>query len=276
MRSEVYSLAYVDGMIDYVENKIETKALSSGILATMQKWLDTVEEMYRDDPELPEYYSRMLELQALIYGESNQDAKAMQFMKEAVRQAGSVGALYSRLIKEYIAEKAARPAPKPAPAPVAEEVYADQIAAEEPGLAYAEPAAADYYDEDYGDDRIELHDKPRHRFRKLKIAFAVVFGLVALSAATFHFVPQASAVSMLLVRHGEIQRAKEHFDSLTSQYKTCSAKLADEHNSVDTADSAAVQAYNQEMQDCQSIMQQQNKAADAYNTLIGKPGNGPQ
>jgi hypothetical protein len=89
MRAEGYSLEHVDRLIDFLENKIETNTVMPAVLAGVQEQLDAIDAACRDHPEFEQYYSRMLELQALIYGEGNQEQKALEFLKEAVRQTGS-------------------------------------------------------------------------------------------------------------------------------------------------------------------------------------------
>lgn len=274
MRSEAFSLAYVDGMIDYLQRKIETNEVTESLLQTMQKWLDTVEDMYRETEAYAGYYSRLLELQTLIYGENNQESKAMEFMKEAVRQAGGVPKLYSHLLRDFIAHRTrqkseATVAPEPVPVvPVQPEPAEDPAGQQEMPVQDGFGDLAEVVERQPAKYAAEYHNKPR--LRKTKVAFASIFALAVMSAAVAHFVPQTSAVSMMIVKHGEISRAKDHYDSLTAQYQACSTKLDGERDSIDTADDAAVNSYNQEMSDCQSILQQQHHAADVYNQLIGK------
>ncbi len=280
MRSEAYSLAYVDGMIDYLEKKIETNSVTETLLGTMQKWLDTVEDMYRETEQYAEYYAHLLELQTLIYGENKQENKALEFMKEAVRQAGGVSKLYSGLLREYIARTIQKPVAETvvvpqtiplAPEPVAEPVDVPVAEMpEQPAMPLQEGFAdlSDITERRPAKHAAEYHN--RSKLKPLKVAFAAVFALAIVGVAVAKFVPQTGAVSMMVLKHDEITRAKDHFESLTAQYDTCSAKLADLHNSVDTADDSAVNAYNQETTDCQSILNQQHNAADVYNHLIGK------
>jgi hypothetical protein len=282
MRSEVYSIEYVDSIIDYLENKIENNALTPVLLNTVQKWLDTIENTYRDSPTFSDYYSRLLELQALVYGESNQDDRALEYMKEAVRVTGSVGLLYSRLIKNYIMRRNQASMQQPVEAVNTAE---DQTVSDE----HENIMENQLYDNGYLDharaDESDVVDEPsdgyepkhatevhrrRHRFRKTKIALAVVFGLIVVGSALFKFVPQSSAVSMLVLKHDEITRAKNHFEALTAQYQECSSKLSGARNTVDVGSPNAVSSFNQEMADCQSILQQQDHAATVYNKLIGK------
>ncbi len=314
MRSEVYSLSYVDGMIDYLEGKIEENAVTESLLNTMQKWVDEVETLYRGTDEFSGYYSRLLELQTLIFGENNQEDRALEFMKEAVRQAGGVPKLYSHLLKEFIARRTQQQQ-QPEPVPVVNAAalqHEAELEQAEPGYEHhhePEPAPIqqleqqqpepvhEHHQEHVVEDQFsdlpaistqhhedELlnhinqrdakhaseyhHDRPK--YRKFKIVFASVFALAVIGAAVSHFVPQTSAVSMMIVKHGEITRAKDHYDALTAQYKACSDKVNTERDAVDTASDAAVAAFNQELKNCQSILDQQNHAADVYNHLIGK------
>src|SRR6266550_7394904 len=105
MRSREHPLGYVDNMIDFLEQKIESNAVTSAGLEALQKRLDVISGRYAHDPVFVKYYPRMLELQTLIYGEGGQEKKALLYLKEAVRETGSVGRLYSNLLKQYIASK---------------------------------------------------------------------------------------------------------------------------------------------------------------------------
>ena len=242
MNAVNYSLERVDGMIDFIEEKIEGNAVTPALLGGLQERLDAIDAAYHGDPKFGQYYPRMLELQALIYGEGNEEEKALQFIKEAVRQAGSVRELYSKLIKRYILSQSRLVA------------AADMSVQPAPAANKSKHAS-------------ELHVRPG--FRSMKVAFAVIFGLIVVSVATLHFVPQAAALPVMLAKHSEINNAKQKFDALTAEYNICSSKLASERGSIDTNDMAAVDVYNQDTKNCQVVLQQQHQAANRYDALIG-------
>ncbi len=259
MRTEPHSLEYVDAMIDFLEQKIEKNEVTHAMLGALQKRLDAIDASHRDHPHFAHYYPHMLELQTLIFGESNQEVKALHFLKEAVRQAGSVGKLYSKLLKLYIAKHTPQPALATVP------VVAEEPTAINPDVELSEQYSGPV---NHTQHASEMHIRPR--FRALKVGFVAVFGLAVLSVSTLHFVPRAAALPMLFTKHAQIQGAKQAYDSLTEQYNACSSKLASEHGSVDTYDTQAVEAYNQETKDCQAVQQQQNQAAAKYDNLIDK------
>jgi hypothetical protein len=275
MRSEAFPLDYVDVMIDFLENKIETNTLTPALLEGMQRRLDEIDAAHRDDPRFDEFYPHMLELQTLIFGESGDEDKAMHFMKEAVRQSGGVGKLRSRLLRVYIANQHARRAADESKSAAIESSAEEQFAEADPieaGFEHMQELKPqdDYSTADYRKHASEVHMQKKPRFRAVKVGFAIVFGLAVISAATLHFVPQAAALPILLAKHSQITDAKQNFNNLTAQYNACSSKLATEHNAIDTNDHAAVDAYNQATKDCQAVLQQQNQAADMYNALIGE------
>lgn len=247
MSAVSYSLENVDTMIDLLERKIETNSLTQNMLSALQKHLDAIEAMFHNNQQFDRYYPHMLELQALIYGENNEEEKALQFMKEAVRQAGGVGRLYSKLIRDYIAShsRSSAPVSETAAQPLPNEVDAHEVPL--------------------------FDDIPQHRSksRRMKTVFAIVASLLVISGAVFAFVPGASKVPGFFVRYAEISSAKKAYASLTAEYNSCSDTLSKEKGSVDIYDTNAVDTYNSSTKQCQSILDQQNQAATRYNNLIG-------
>ena len=186
----------------------------------------------------------------MIYGEGDQEQQALEFLKEAVRQAGSVGKLYSKLLKDYIANHSQ---PVPAMVPVTDDIP-------------AEPDPTDPA-ENYGNHASRLHERPK--FGRMKAALAVTLGLAVVSVVGWHFVPRAAALPVMLAKHSEIDSAKQQFDSLTAQYNSCSSRLASERGTIDTNNLTAVDAFNQDTQSCQAVLQRQHQAANRYDALIG-------
>jgi hypothetical protein len=243
MRTNTYSLDNVDVMIGFLEQKIEANAVTPKLLGAMQKRLDVIDKLYRNDALFSEYYPRMLELQALIYGEGNQESKALEFLDEAVRQAGGAHGLQSKLVKQYILRH------KRHVATVAQSRHV-------PSVQVVDKSAS----------------APRKKrkffvFSKMKVGFAAAFGLVAISAATLAFVPHAFGLSFL-VNHSKISAQKRVYDDLTAQYKSCSSSLANEHGTIDPNDTTAVDTYNQATAKCQTVLQQQKQAADQFDKLV--------
>jgi len=256
MRADPYSLEHVDAMIDALETKIQKRELSQKLLDGVQQRLDSIEAAHRGSPEFARYYPRLLELQTLVYGESGQEQKALDFLKEAVRQTGSVNGLYSNLLKEYVVRHT--------PLAAAEvPVHVEAQAASAPAIPVDIVEAAPREKRKHAS---ELHKRPG--FGKMKVAFAAVFGLAVISVATMHFVPRAAALPTLLADHSEIASAKQKFDTLTDQYNQCSSKLAAGRGSVNTNDMTALDAYNQDVAACQAVLQQQHLAANRYDALV--------
>jgi hypothetical protein len=235
MSTESYSLKHVDEMIDFLDKQIEAGRDTPAMLTGLQQRLDIIDFTYRNDPRFAQFYSHMLELQALIYGRRQQDDKAVQFMKEAVREAGGVRGLQSKTIREYIGSHSS----------VGHHKHRRSRVGKFGSLL-------------------------RFKSRNVKVAFAVVFGLLMVSVATFHFVPQVAAFSSILVNHSQIDNAKKTFETLTSELDQCSAQLNQERGAINTSDQSAVDAYNTATRQCQALQQEQNQAASRYNSLIGK------
>ncbi len=242
MSAESYSLEHVDEMIDFLDRHIAAGRDTPAMLNTLQQHLDIIDMTYRQDPRFSQVYPQMLELQALIFGRRKQDAKALEFMKEAVRQAGSVGRLHSQQIRKYIA-------------------------------AHSQQPAAKTHHQHHAHNRKRRLGKfgslLRFKSRNAKVAFAVVAGMLLLAVALFNFVPQVSAFSTILTNHSEIIVAKKNFETLTSELTQCSAQLNHERGSINTSDISAVDSYNNAMKRCQSVQQQQDQAALKYDRLIG-------
>lgn len=254
MSAESYSLEHVDEMIDFLDRNIATGRDTPAMLNALQQRLDIIDMTYRQDPRFSKVYPHMLELQALIFGRRNQDAKALAFMKEAVRQAGSVSRLHSQQIRQYIVAHSQQ-------LPVVHHTRQYQ-------QAHAE--AQQHQQEGYHRKRRlgKFGSLLRFKSRKAKVAFAIVTGALLLSVASFHFVPQVSAYSTLLTNHSEIDLAKKNFETLTSEFSQCSAQLNQERGSIDTSNSSAVNSYNNAMKQCQAVQQEQNQAALKYDRLI--------
>lgn len=237
MKTESYSLEHVDAMIDFLDKQIAAGTDTPAMLNVLQQRLDIIDMTYKHDPRVEQFYPQMLELQALIHGRRNDDDKAMQFMKEAVRQTGGVKGIHSQTIRQYIATH-----------------------------SHSRPTTV-----------AAAHPRRKHKFalplrlksRNTKVAFAAVFGLLVISVTALHFVPQVGALPTLLTNHSQIDNAKNNFDKLTREYDQCSAQLAQERSSVNTSDQNAIDAYNNATKQCQTIQQEQNQAATRYNSLIG-------
>lgn len=256
MSAESYSLEHVGQMIDFLDRHIEAGRDTPAMLHALQQRLDIIDMTFKNDPRFAEVYPHMLELQALIFGRRNQDHKALEYMKEAVRQTGSVGLIRSQQIRKYIA-------------------------------AHSQPATAHHHQHQYQQQQQEPqdvqqhHQQPRKRragkfgsllrlkSRGAKVAFAVIAGLLLLSVASFHFVPQVSAFSTILVNHSEISAAKKNFETLTSELTQCSDQLNQERGSVNTSNPSALDSFNTAERQCQSVQQEQNQAALKYDRLIG-------
>ncbi|MFI5275399.1 MAG: hypothetical protein ACHQT5_01085 [Candidatus Saccharimonadales bacterium] len=236
--AESYSLEHVDAMIGFLDKQIAAGKDTPAMLNGLQQRLDIISMTYQQDPRFAAFYSRMLELQALIHGRRQEDDKALTFMKEAVRQAGGVGQLYSETIRQYIAS------------------HTNQAI-----TAHG-----------HGHRRKRLGKFGallRFRSRNAKVAFAVVFGLLLVSVASLHFVPQASAFSTILTNHSQIAAAKSNYEAFTNQLNQCQAQLSQERNSVNTSDQVAIDQFNSATKQCQAVQQQQNQAANKYDSLIG-------
>jgi hypothetical protein len=236
-----HPLSYVDVMIDFLESKIESNAVTPAVLDALQKRLDAISAAHRSGPDFDQFYPHMLELQTLIYGEGNQEKKANLYLKEAVRETGSVNGLHSKLLRQYVVNHS-RPM---------------QAAA-----VSAQHAAFDH----------NVTSAPRRRkfftLRKLQVGFVTVIVLVGVAAGTLHFVPRAAALPILLVRHSEIIRVTQAYESLTAQYKVCSANLAQRKGTIDFNDFAAVDTYNNDAKSCNAILQQLHQAQEQYNSLV--------
>jgi hypothetical protein len=249
MSTESFSLEHIDVMIDLLDKTIAAGTDTPAMLDKLQQALDSIDATQRDAPEFSEYYSRMLEVQALIYGRRSaeaEDEKALQFMKEAVRQAGSVRALRSETLRQYIAQQS------------------KQAAAAQPQPVQQAPVA-----DASSTHASRFHIKLLPTFNnRAKVAVAACFGLVVLSAVAFAVVPQASGMAAVLTKHSQIATEKKLYDSLTAQYKACSSALNQERGTINTNDMAALDAYNQATAKCQTVLQQQNQAARQYDKLI--------
>lgn len=272
MGRQPYLLEHVDKMIDFFEQKIDTNAVTPVLVEALQKRLDDIEAANRDNSKFAEYYARMLELQALLYGEGGQEARALEFLREAIRQAGGVGKLRSRLLRQYIvihtlpslhqpaqpvASKSSEPTILPDLQPVPVPVATGQP--EQP----MEPAEQNMLSQG------SQLKRTFRLFRRMKAVAAVTFGLVTVSVLMFTFVPQASGLANILTNHLRISDAKHIYIQLTDEYHKCSAQLSSERGSVDTYDTQAVNAYNQAAKHCEWILSQQQTAANRYNSLIG-------
>lgn len=92
----------------------------------------------------------------------------------------------------------------------------------------------------------------------LLVALGAFGGFYSISSSTY---PQGT--------ESEISVAKDKMDKLTQQYNTCSDSLSTRHDAVDTADQAAIDAYNSDYDDCENVRLQQNNAVTEYNRLAG-------
>lgn len=237
--ADSYSLEHVDAMIGFLDKQIAAGNDTPAMLNGLQQRLDIISMTYQQDPRFAAFYPHMLELQALIHGRRQEDDKALSFMKEAVRQLGAVTHLHSDTLRQYIA-------------------------------AHTNHAVTAHG---------QGHRRKRmgkfgallrfRRSRNAKVAFAVLFGLLMISAASMHFVPQVAAFSSILTNHSQIADAKSAYVSLTSQLNQCEAQLNQERNAVNTSDQSAIDQYNNATKQCQAVQQQQNQAAHKYDSLIG-------
>jgi hypothetical protein len=279
MGTEGRLTTHIQGIIDEIEKHIEARSLTQSLLRSVQNQLDSIERNYKTQPFYSAVYGRMLEAQTLIYGESGEEQKALEFMKEAVRQAGSVSGLYSKMLRDYIAEHlSARQAAgsqthhaanmhahKQAAAPVRAEVQeAEQPQPEAQQMqATAEPVERKARHA----GKLHLRLKPS---RKLRIVTATAFGLLVLCGIGFAVkTPSVSALTNMVGNHSKIAAAKHKYDQLSAEYKDCSNKLIAERSDVNTNNLQQLATYNQDVTNCQQILQQQHQAADAYNALVG-------
>lgn len=237
MSADSYSLDHVDSMIDFIDKQIADGQDTPAMLNALQQRLDIIDMTYRNDPRYERFYSHMLELQALIYGRRQNDEQALKFMKEAVRQAGGVGHLQSKTIRQYIT------------------AHSQSSLPHQRHRRKRLGKFASFF---------------RFKSRKSKVAFAILAGLVIVSAASMQFIPQVAAFSSILTNHSQIVTAKKNFDTLTAELTQCSAQLNQERGSVNTANLNAVDAYNNAAQRCHTLQQEQNQAANKYNSLIGE------
>lgn len=239
MNAESYSLGHVEEMIDFLDKQIAAGKDTPAMLRGLQQRLDIISMTYQNDPRFTKFYPHMLELQALIHGRNQLDDMAMQFMKEAVREIGSVSHLRSSTIKQYIAEHSG-------------------------GHAHA------HHRPHHERRRIgKFGAMFRLRSRSAKVSLAVVTGLVLLSVASFHFVPRVAAFSSILSNHSQIAAAKNNYVALSNELNQCTNQLNQERNSINTNDQTAVDNFNTATQQCQQVQQQQDQAASKYNSLIG-------
>lgn len=276
MNSQSYSLEYVDEMIDFLDQHIAAGTDTPEIHATLQQRLDAISLAFANDPRFDEYYSRMLELQALLHGRRTPNAtdeKALRFMKEAVREAGSVGKLRSSTIKAYIADHTRQKAA------AAASVHVRQMQRQHSEAVRQEQAAGfDQGQEDMPGAPEPGSFKPRRRawgkfprlnLRKPKTAAAVGLVVAVLAAVGFAFGPHTSVLASVLTNHSKIATEKKLYDTLTAQYQSCASKLSSERSGINTNNMQQLASFNQETEQCQAVQQQQQQAADAYNKLIG-------
>lgn len=257
MSAESYSLEHVDEMIDFLDRHIAAGRDTPAMLNTLQQRLDIIDMTYRQDPRFSQVYPHMLELQALIFGRRKQDAKALQCMKEAVRQTGSVGRLHSQQIRQYIAAHSQ-------PVNVVHNQQHQHRKQQHSEVSHQQQHMH-HRKRRFG----KFASLLRFRSRRVKVVYAVVTGLLLLAVTSFHFVPQVAAFSTMLSNHSQIIAAKKNFEALTSEFTQCSTQLNQERASINTSDMSAVNSYNNAMQQCQSVQHQQNQAAMKYDHLIG-------
>lgn len=276
MSAESYSLEHIDEMIDYLDKHIAAGKDTPAMLNTLQQRLDIIDMTYREDPRFNEIYPHLLELQALIFGRRNQDDKALKFMKEAVRQAGSVGHLHSQTIRKYIA------AHSQSAASTHHQQQRHHQAQHHLQRVQQQHHQIQHHHEQQQPEQPEVQQYQQQRKRRFgkfgsmlrlksrssKVAFAIVAGLLLISIASFNFVPQVHAFSTMFANHSEIDAAKKNFEALTSEFTQCSAQLNQERGSVNTSDTSAVDSFNSDEQQCAAVQQQQNLAANKYDNLI--------
>jgi hypothetical protein len=230
----------VDPMLRHLEAAIDSNTATPQLLAAMQKRLDAIDDRHRADPVVVSQYHKLLELQALIHGTHNNDAEAKKFLVGAIKTAGGVHKLSSRLLKKYIADQQA----------------AAQSALKTPTTAQvpSTPAA-----------RAKRFPKIR---RKRLFAIAGI-AVLLLSAATL-FGPMGKVVSAIYPseQHAQIKRQQAEMESLTAQYNACSTELKSRAPKVDTTDPEAVDKYNKDLATCDAVRIKQNSAVDKYNALI--------
>ena len=266
MSAVTYPLEYVDTMIDFFENKIESDSAMPTICDALQKRLDAIVTLRRSDPKFNDYYPHMLELQALIYGQGNDDQKAVQSLKEAVRQVGSVGGLRSRLLKQYVASHHSSSASDAAINTREQSMgqgtatlsYASQDVVSESPQAQVQSSADDY---------IQQTRVGSKKHKKVLVVVASI-GVVAAIGVTMYFVPAVARFPGFLLRYGEIANAKRAYSVLTNEYNSCSTSLTTERNSVDIYNTTAVGNYNNDIKHCNSLLHQEDLAADKYDNLI--------
>lgn len=272
MSAESYSLEHVDEMIDYLDKHIAAGKDTPAMLNTLQQRLDIIDMTYREDPRFNEIYPHLLELQALIFGRRNQDDKALKFMKEAVRQAGSVSHLHSQTIRKYIAAHSQSASAHHQQQHHRQAQHHQQRAQQQHHQIQHHHEQQQPEAQQYQQQRKRRLGKfgsmLRLRSRSSKVAFAVMAGLLLISVASFNFVPQVHAFSTMFVNHSEIDAAKKNFEALTSEFTQCSAQLNQERDSVNTSDTSAVDSFNSDEQQCAAVQQQQNLAANKYDNLI--------
>jgi hypothetical protein len=275
MSAESYSLEQVDQMIDYLDKHIAAGKDTPTMLNTLQQRLDIIDMTYRQDPRFDEVYPHLLELQALIFGRRQQDDKAMKFMKEAVRQAGSVRNLHSQTIRKYIAAHSQTVTTRhhqqhhqTHQQHRQEAQHHHQVQRHQQQAHQEQQVEAVYHEQQRKRRPGKFASLFRLKPRSTKVAFATVAGLLLLSIATFNFVPQVHAFSSMLVNHSEIDAAKKNFEMLTSEFSQCSAQLNQERGSINTSDTSAVDSFNSQEQQCSAVQQQQNLAANKYDSLI--------
>ena len=240
MSRQDHPLQYVDAMIDYLEKKIQSNALSPQILHAMQQRLDKLSAAYAQDPAFGRYYPHMLELQTLIFGESGQEAKALVYLKEAVRETGAVSRLRSQLLKQYIADHSSQPKMR------------------QPAVALGSRLPAANY---------TTRRERAPLARKLKLGFATGFAIAAICFLTLHFVPRAAAFPIMLARHSQIAQVQAQYAKLTAEYKTCSSDLASRQGSINPNDLVGVDSYNNDVKQCDALLQQLQNTEAKFNSL---------
>lgn len=273
MSAQPYSLEYVGQMIDFLDKHIDAGTDTPAMHATLQQRLDTISMAYANDPRFDKFYPHMLELQALLHGRrspNETDEKALRFMKEAVREVGSVGNLRSATIKSYIANHTRQAAVAANAHHVRQRQYETGVPAQavefEQGQGMQEP---DMPQRKPFRTRQRLWSKfPRLNLRKPKIAVAAGLAMVVVIAGGLVLVPRASVLASVFTNHSKIAAEKKLYDTLTAAYQSCASKLSSERSSINTNNMQQLDSFNQEMEQCQAVQQQQQQAADMYNKLI--------
>jgi len=277
MSAQPYSLEYVGQMIDFLDQHIAAGTDTPAMHATLQQRLDTISLAYANDPKFESYYPHMLELQALLHGRRNPnetDEKALRFMKEAVREAGSVGKLRSATIKSYIANHMRQTAAAASTHHVRQAAavarpQSVQAAGFEQGQEQEMPEPDMPQRKPFRTRRRIWSKFPRLNLRKPKTAVAAGLAVAVIAVGAFAFAPHASVFASVLTNHSKIAAEKKIYDALTAQYQSCSSKLSGERNSINTNNMQQLSSFNQEMEQCQAVQQHQQQAADMYNKLIG-------